>query len=277
MSTSISLHSVALHSRATLDRLDSLAQPKGGAAITNGRIGVNSKDQLVIFKGKSFLLHLRQCHRADKLIRESKTATRPATSLLSKLKFKDLRLGKPSVIVLVKKMKDANAQSDMTGAPAVSVSATSPFKGILREALAKVRLRSDPPTARVRITTQPPMSLSEVLVAAPAANDVDSAAESRPRTAPPKPLRSFTSPLSPKLPAGSQSPAAISSHSFDFFPGTPPQSPTDSAPSSASGTPSAPPSPASNEPTRPAFLDDLERNGFVNAVLLQNVLNNQER
>ncbi|AJP55967.1 hypothetical protein UC34_01105 [Pandoraea vervacti] len=277
MSTSISLNSVALNSRAKLDALDAVGQPKEGAAITNGRIGVNSKDQLVIFKGKTFLLHLGQCRRADKLIRKSDLTTRPATSLFSKLKFKDLRLGKPSVTALVKKMKDANAQSAMTGAPAISISKTSPFKSIITEAVAKWRLRSDPPSARVRITTQPPMSLSEVRVEKPAANDVDSAAEPKPRTAPPKPLRSFTSPLSPKLPAGSQSPAAISSHSFEFLPGTPPQSPTSPTPASASGTPLTHTPPASGEHTHSAFLDDRARNGFVNAVLLNNVLNSRER
>ncbi|UVA79714.1 hypothetical protein [Pandoraea commovens] len=64
--TSISLQSVAYNSRPTLDRL---GEPGNGATIENGRIGINDKGQLVVFKGRTYLLHLQQCYRADKLIK----------------------------------------------------------------------------------------------------------------------------------------------------------------------------------------------------------------
>ncbi|MCE4061169.1 hypothetical protein LXM60_13230 [Pandoraea sputorum] len=157
--TSISLQSVAYNSRATLNRL---GEPGNGATIENGRIGINDKGQLVVFKGKAFLLHLRQCYRADKLIKANDLSTHESASLRSALKFKDLRLGKPSTDTLLTRMNVTNALRKIIGAPDKTVCFESFLAGMPGKILSKGGPHSPHSQASVRITTQPPMALQEL-------------------------------------------------------------------------------------------------------------------
>ncbi|MFK0377167.1 hypothetical protein [Pandoraea sp. NPDC090278] len=287
--TSISLQSVAYHSRPTLDRL---GEPGNGATIENRRIGINNKGQLVIFKGKTFLLHLQQCYRADKLIKANDLSTRASSSLRSTLKFKDLRLGKLSTDALITRMNLTNALRKITGASGKTICYESLLTGLPGRILA-----SRPPLsqASVRITTQPPMTLQELKwlasntdddagtpVAANHGADPEQTTETtfnhppvpKPRAtlsanAPTRPPRKIDPPFMHHPLSASPSPSTESSHSFEFLPGTPPQTPTSA---SFGDTPTS----ALNTNDAPAFLDVLHRAGVTKDALIRAMLLNSD-
>ncbi|AKC69030.1 hypothetical protein [Pandoraea oxalativorans] len=284
--TSISLQSVAHHSRPTLDRL---GEPGNGATIENGRIGINDKGQLVVFKGKAFLLHLQQCYRAEKLIKANDLSTHTSTSLRAALRFKDLRLGTQSTDTLIRRMNLANALRKIVGASEKTVRFESLLAGMPGKILSRGGPRSPHSQANVRITTQPPMALQELKGLASTADNGDAipaATEHRaepeqpteatlnripvpkprptvPVNAPTRPPRKIDSPFMHHPLPSSPSPSTASSHSFEFLPGTPPQAASDNAPTSARSI-----------DTSPAFLDALHQAGVAKDALIRTMLVN---
>lgn len=291
--TSISLQSVAYNSRPTLDRL---GEPGNGATIENGRIGINDKGQLVVFKGKTYLLHLQQCYRADKLIKANDLSTHTSASLRSALKFKDLRLGKQSTDTLIRRMNLTNALRKIVGASDKTVHYESLLSGMPGKILSKGDPRSRHLQTNVRITTQPPMALQELKCLAPTTDKNagtpmstnDRACPEQPMeaafnripvpkprptalvNAPTRPPRKIDSPFVQNPPLGCPSPSTVSSHSFEFFPGTPPQTPASGTAASSDNAQTS----ARNTNGFPAFLDDLHRAGIVKDALIRTLLVN---
>ncbi|VVE74175.1 hypothetical protein [Pandoraea sputorum] len=268
---SISLQSVAYNSRATLDRL---GEPGNGATIENGRIGVNDKGQLVVFKGKAFLLHLEQCYRADKLIKANDLSTHASASLRAALKFKDLRLGKQSTDTLIRRMNLTNALPKIDGASNKAVCFESLLAGMPDKTFSSGGPRSPHSQASVRITTQPPMALEELKWLVSTADD--NLGTPVAATPPKRPPRKIDPPFMHHPMSSSPSPSTVSSHSFEFLPGAPLQTPT-----SGTAPPSSIAAASGNARTRalstsdsPAFLDDLHRGGVARDALIRTMLVN---
>ncbi len=281
--TSISLQSVAYNSRPTLDRL---GEPGNGATIENGRIGINDKGQLVVFKGKAFLLHLRQCYRADKLIKANDLSTHTSASLRSALKFKDLRLGKQSTDTLITRMNLTNALRKIVGdASDKAICYESLLAGMPGTILSR---RSPQSQASVRIGTQPPMALQELKwLPSTVDNNVanhragpEQTTEAtfnrspvpKPRptvaaNAPTRPPRKIDPPFMHHPLPSNPSPSTVSSHSFEFFPGTPPQTRTSASSDDARTS-------ARSTGDSPAFLDDLHLGGVAKDALIRTMLVN---
>ncbi|WP_331692252.1 hypothetical protein [Pandoraea sputorum] len=271
--TNISLQSVAYNSRAALDRL---GEPGNGATIENGRIGINDKGQLVVFKGKTFLLHLQQCYRADKLIKANDLSTRASASLRSALKFKDLRLGKQSTDTLIRRMNLTNALRKILGASDKAVCFESLLAGMPDKTSSSGSPRSPHSQASVRITTQPPMALQDLKWLVSTAND--NLGTPVAATPPKRPPRKIDPPFMHHPLPSSPSPSTVSSHSFEFLPGTPPQTQT---PTSGTAPPSSIATASDNARTStrntsdsPAFLDDLHRGGVARDALIRTMLVN---
>ncbi|VVE69910.1 hypothetical protein PAN31117_03505 [Pandoraea anapnoica] len=277
--TSITLQSVAYNSRPTLHRL---GEPGNGATIENGRIGINEKGQLVVFKGKTYLLHLQQCYRADKLIKANDLSTHASSSLRSALKFKDLRMGKQSADTLISKMNLTNALRKIVGKSDYYEALLAGMPGIL------LSRRNPLSQASVRITTQPPMALQELKWvtptadnnAAPPAADPEQTTETtfnhnpvpKPRAtlsanAPTRPPRKIDSPFMHHPLPTSPSPSTVSSHSFEYFPGTPPRTHASASSDNAQTS-------ARNTNDSPAFFDDLHRGGVAKDALIRTMLLN---
>ncbi|VVD93431.1 hypothetical protein [Pandoraea commovens] len=280
--TSISLQSVAYNSRPTLDRL---GEPGNGATIENGRIGINDKGQLVVFKGRTYLLHLQQCYRADKLIKANDLSTHASASLRSELKFKDLRLGKQSTDTLIRRMNLTNALRKFVGASDKPVCYESLLTGMMGKILSR---RSPQSQACVRITTQPPMGLQELKWLPPTVDNnvanhrtgpeqtteatFDRSPVPKPRptvpaNAPTRPPRKIDPPFVHHPLPSSPSPSTVSSHSFEFLPGTPPQTRTSASSDDAQTS-------ARSTGDFPAFLDDLHLGGVAKDALIRTMLVN---
>ncbi|VVD85503.1 hypothetical protein PAQ31011_01345 [Pandoraea aquatica] len=91
MSMNISLQTVAQQSRATLDTLNAAAC----AGTVKGRVGIRKDGELIVFKGMQFVLHLKQCQRAENLLKahELLAPRKPSVaSFVSSLKLNGLRL-----------------------------------------------------------------------------------------------------------------------------------------------------------------------------------------
>ncbi|VVE63691.1 hypothetical protein PCA31118_01355 [Pandoraea captiosa] len=129
MSMSTSLQSVANVSRATLERLSA---PTINASLKGARIGINRHDELVVFKGARFVLHFRECRRAARFVKTQDIAQdvtgETKASRLSSLKFSNLKVGTPSMVALVTKMKAANADPD-AGIGAATLARETPPPG----------------------------------------------------------------------------------------------------------------------------------------------------
>uniref|UniRef100_A0A0H3WVU7 Uncharacterized protein n=1 Tax=Pandoraea faecigallinarum TaxID=656179 RepID=A0A0H3WVU7_9BURK len=257
---------MAQNSFATLDRLHT---PESGAYIEKGRIGINDRGQLVVFKGKEFLLHLRQCHRADKFMKANGLSSGARPSLLSTLKFKDLRMGTQAVDTLIKRMRTSNTLADVAGRPAAERSSGSPYRSVIAKARTKLGLSSPASQPPVPMTTRPPMEIAELVRLRPGSAGAEAA------NVAPTPDSDTDSGIHGDFGHAQGGPDPMPDAVVQPAPIPKPRTvPPPKPPRTfASGAPQAAP----RTRAHPAFIDDLTRAGPGTSALIRTLLTNRDR